>query len=93
MLASLTVSLAYILLAVLVVGFIFYAVASRTAARPELGSEIELAPNANAQLLLRRLIDAGATVERFELVQPSLHRIFLDTVGASGVEAGMSGHG
>ena len=55
--------------------------------------EIELAPNANAQLLLRRLIDAGATVERFELVQPSLHRIFLDTVGATGVEPGMSGHG
>lgn len=45
MLATLTVSLAYILLAVLVVGFILYAVASRTAARPELGSEIELAAN------------------------------------------------
>ncbi|MCU1393598.1 MAG: hypothetical protein JWM34_2026 [Ilumatobacteraceae bacterium] len=45
MLASLTVSLAYILLAILVVGFIVYAVASRTAARPELGSEIELAAN------------------------------------------------
>ena len=55
--------------------------------------EIELALNANAQLLLRKLIDAGATVERFELVQPSLHRIFLDTVGATGVEAGMTGHG
>jgi ABC-2 type transport system ATP-binding protein len=55
--------------------------------------EIELALNASAQLLLRKLIDAGATVERFELVQPSLHRIFLDTVGATGVEAGMTGHG
>jgi ABC-2 type transport system ATP-binding protein len=55
--------------------------------------EIELAPNASAQLLLRRLVDAGATVERFELVQPSLHRIFIDTVGATGVEPGMSGHG
>ena len=55
--------------------------------------EIELAPIANAQLLLRKLIDAGAIVERFELVQPSLHRIFLDTVGATGVEPGMSGHG
>ena len=32
-------------------------------------------------------------IERFELVQPSLHRIFIDTVGASGVEPGMSGHG
>ena len=55
--------------------------------------EIELVPNASAQLLLRKLIDAGAIVERFELVQPSLHRIFLDTVGATGVEPGMSGHG
>ena len=45
MLASSTVSLAYILLAVIVIGFIVYAVASRTAARPELGSEIELAAN------------------------------------------------
>ena len=55
--------------------------------------EIELAPGATPQLLLRRLVDAGAVVERFELVQPSLHRIFLDTVGANGVEPGMSGHG
>jgi ABC-2 type transport system ATP-binding protein len=55
--------------------------------------EIELAPGASPQLLLRRLIDAGAIVERFELVQPSLHRIFIDTVGATGVEPGMTGHG
>ena len=45
MLASSTVSLGYILLAIIVAGFIIYAVASRTAARPELGSEIELAAN------------------------------------------------
>jgi ABC-2 type transport system ATP-binding protein len=55
--------------------------------------EIELASGASPQLLLRRLIDAGAIVERFELVQPSLHRIFIDTVGATGVEPGMTGHG
>jgi ABC-2 type transport system ATP-binding protein len=55
--------------------------------------ELELAPNASAQLLLRRLVDAGAVVERFELVQPSLHRIFLDKVGAAGVEPGMGGDG
>ncbi|HXT14749.1 MAG TPA: ATP-binding cassette domain-containing protein [Gemmatimonadaceae bacterium] len=55
--------------------------------------ELELAPNADAQVLLRRLIDAGANIERFELVQPSLHQIFLQRVGASGVETGMSGHG
>lgn len=45
MFASLTVSLGYILLAAIVVGFILYAIGSRTAARPELGSEIELAAN------------------------------------------------
>jgi len=55
--------------------------------------ELELYPNADAQLLLRRLIEAGANIERFELMQPSLHQIFLQRVGASGVETGMSGHG
>lgn len=55
--------------------------------------ELELAPNADAQLLLRRLMETGAAIERFELMQPSLHQIFLQRVGASGVEKGMSGHG
>ena len=55
--------------------------------------EIELAPGANPQSLLRRLIDAGAQIERFELMLPSLHQIFIERVGAQGVETGMSGHG
>ena len=55
--------------------------------------EIELTPGADAQVLLHRLIDAGARIERFELVQPSLHQIFIERVGASNVETGMSGHG
>ncbi|MDQ8153778.1 MAG: ATP-binding cassette domain-containing protein [Gemmatimonadota bacterium] len=55
--------------------------------------ELELAPGGDAQLLLQRLVGAGAQVQRFELIQPSLHQIFLDRVGASGVEEGMSGHG
>ena len=55
--------------------------------------DIELAPTGDAQQLLRRLVDAGASIRRFELVQPSLHRIFLDKVGAAGVEEGMSGQG
>ena len=55
--------------------------------------EIELAPGADAQVLLRRLVDAGANIERFELVLPSLHQIFIERVGAQGVETGMSGHG
>ena len=55
--------------------------------------ELELAPGADASVLLRRLVEAGAPIRRFERVQPSLHAIFLDKVGATGVEAGMSGHG
>ena len=55
--------------------------------------EIELAPGADAQVLLRRVIDTGASIQRFELVQPSLHQIFLEKVGATGVEEGMSGQG
>ena len=55
--------------------------------------EIELAPGADAQVLLRRVVDSGASVQRFELVQPSLHQIFLEKVGATGVEEGMSGQG
>jgi ABC-2 type transport system ATP-binding protein len=55
--------------------------------------EIELAGGADAQELLHRLIAAGARIERFELVLPSLHQIFIERVGATGVETGMSGHG
>ena len=47
--------------------------------------EIELAPDADAQQLLRRLVEAGAVIERFELVHPSLHQIFLQRVGATNV--------
>lgn len=55
--------------------------------------EVELTPDGDPQELLRRLVASGAAVRRFELVQPSLHRIFLDKVGATGVEEGMSGQG
>jgi ABC-2 type transport system ATP-binding protein len=55
--------------------------------------EIELAPGASPQELLRRVVATGAPIQRFELVQPSLHQIFLEKVGARGVEEGMSGHG
>jgi ABC-2 type transport system ATP-binding protein len=55
--------------------------------------EVELAGGADPQELLRRVVATGARVQRFELVQPSLHQIFLQTVGAEGVEAGMTGHG
>jgi ABC-2 type transport system ATP-binding protein len=55
--------------------------------------EIELAPGADPQELLRRVIRTGAPIQRFELVLPSLHQIFLEKVGARGVEEGMTGHG
>jgi ABC-2 type transport system ATP-binding protein len=57
--------------------------------------EIELAPGADPQELLRRVVASGAAIQRFEMVQPSLHQIFLQKVGADnlGIEEGMSGHG
>jgi ABC-2 type transport system ATP-binding protein len=55
--------------------------------------EIELATGANPQDLLKKVIATGAAVRRFEMISPSLHQIFLERVGATGVEEGMSGHG
>ena len=55
--------------------------------------ELEMVPGADAQRLLSQLVAAHAQVQRFELVQPSLHRIFLEKVGATNVEPGMTGHG
>jgi ABC-2 type transport system ATP-binding protein len=55
--------------------------------------DLETAPGADASALLAALVGAGARLESFTRVQPSLHRIFLERVGATGVEAGMSGHG
>ncbi len=45
--------------------------------------EILLAHNADPQELLRRLIAEGASVTRFELVEPSLHDIFIEKVGGA----------
>ncbi|HYP00408.1 MAG TPA: ATP-binding cassette domain-containing protein [Pyrinomonadaceae bacterium] len=43
--------------------------------------EALLADGADAQELLRRLVETGARVTRFEQVEPSLHDIFLQKVG------------
>ena len=43
-------------------------------------SEVQLADGADSQTLLRRLIDAGATVTKFEQIEPSLNDIFIDAV-------------
>ncbi len=50
--------------------------------------EIEMADGADPQVLLRRVVQTGARVQRFELVQPSLHQIFLERVGAAGLDDG-----
>jgi ABC-2 type transport system ATP-binding protein len=55
--------------------------------------EVELTPTGDSQVLLERVLATGVRVQRFERVQPSLHQIFLERVGATGVEEGMSGHG
>ncbi len=43
--------------------------------------EIRLAPGADPQKILRRAVDSGVTVERFELAEPSLREIFLERAG------------
>lgn len=48
--------------------------------RKEDECEVLLAPDANPQALLKRLIDAGAKVTKFELVEPTLHDIFIEKV-------------
>ncbi|HEY0077287.1 MAG TPA: ATP-binding cassette domain-containing protein [Pyrinomonadaceae bacterium] len=45
--------------------------------------EALLAGGASAQELLRRLLEVGAIVSKFELVEPSLNDIFIEKVGAS----------
>ena len=51
-------------------------------------AEMELVEGADPQRLLRALIDAGVRLSRFELTEPSLHRIFMDLVGAEGADRG-----
>jgi ABC-2 type transport system ATP-binding protein len=43
--------------------------------------EALLVPGADPQEVLRRLLAAGARVTKFELVEPSLHDIFIEKVG------------
>jgi ABC-2 type transport system ATP-binding protein len=44
-------------------------------------AELELAPGADAQEILTALVSSGARLTRFEIVTPSLHKIFVDLVG------------
>ncbi len=43
--------------------------------------EIRLAPGADPQTILRRALETGVRVDRFELAEPSLREIFLERVG------------
>ena len=44
------------------------------------GTEVLLAEGTSSQALLKELIAAGATIERFEMIEPSLHDIFIEKV-------------
>jgi ABC-2 type transport system ATP-binding protein len=50
-------------------------------------AELELAPGADAQEILRRLVSAGVRLNRFELVEPTLNKIFIDLVGPDAARA------
>jgi ABC-2 type transport system ATP-binding protein len=43
-------------------------------------TEVLLAPGVDAQILLKRLVEMGAVVNKFELAEPSLHDIFIEKV-------------
>lgn len=55
--------------------------------------EVDLAVGATSQQLLKALVAHDVEVTKFDRSEASLHRIFLERVGATGVEAGLSGHG
>ena len=50
-------------------------------------AELEVAPGADAQEILRGLVASGARLARFELAAPSLHKIFVDLVGPDAARA------
>ncbi|MEN8145160.1 MAG: ATP-binding cassette domain-containing protein [Gemmatimonadota bacterium] len=52
--------------------------------------EVRLKPGADPQVLLRRAVEDGARIRRFELVEPSLRQIFLDRAGAAGANGSAS---
>ncbi|MFN8801608.1 MAG: DUF4162 domain-containing protein, partial [Gemmatimonas sp.] len=55
--------------------------------------EVDLVPGVHSQQLLKALLAHEVELVRFDRTEASLHRIFLERVGATGVEPGVSGHG
>jgi ABC-2 type transport system ATP-binding protein len=53
-------------------------------------AEIELAPGAEHGRLLKALVDAGVGLVRFEVIEPSLHSIFISKVGVEAATAAAS---
>ena len=50
-------------------------------------AELELTPGADPQELLRLLVASGARLSRFQVMEPSLHKIFIDLVGRDAARA------
>jgi ABC-2 type transport system ATP-binding protein len=50
-------------------------------------AEVELAPGADHGRLLKALVDAGVGLVRFEVIEPSLHSIFISKVGVEAATA------
>src|SRR3989440_10042539 len=50
-------------------------------------AELELAPGADAQQILQRLVGSGARLSRFELMGPSPHKLFIELVGPEAARA------
>jgi len=50
-------------------------------------AELELAPGADAQEILKALVESGARCSRVELASPSLHKICVDLVGPEAATA------
>ena len=51
-------------------------------------AELELAAGADPQRILAGLVSSGARLARFELQEPSLHKIFIDLVGPEAAGGG-----
>src|SRR5439155_1661107 len=56
-------------------------------------AELELAAGADAQVILQRLVASGARISRFELMEPSLNKIFIYLVGPEAARAVMRPEG
>ena len=54
-------------------------------------AEVEMAVGANSDQLLRALVDSGAGISRFEVVEPSLESIFIAKVGRDAAVAAAVG--